>query len=138
MNICTIAGNIGKDPILRRTNSGDPVLGFSVAVDNGKDKQGNRRDATWFDVSIWGKRGEALERFLSKGMKVAISGRVSAREHNGKAYLEVSANEVTIQGGGPDNRPQDRSGGYQEPVGGMGAPAGSMEDSIPFAPEWRA
>ena len=61
MQILIIAGNVGKDAVLRRTQDGEPVLGFSLAVDNGKDKDGNPRAATWFDCSIWGKRAEALE-----------------------------------------------------------------------------
>ena len=48
----TIAGNVGKDAQLRTTQGGDPVLGFSIAIDNGKDKNGNKRDSTWVQCSI--------------------------------------------------------------------------------------
>ena len=59
MNILMIAGTIGQNAELRRTQSGDAVAGFSVAIDNGKDKNGNKRDTTWIDCSLWGKRGES-------------------------------------------------------------------------------
>ena len=122
METTIIAGNIGKDPELRRTQNGDPILGFSVAVDQGKDSQGNKRDAKWFDCSIWGKRAEALQPYLSKGMKVTVSGRISARENNGRAYLNLSVNELTMQGGG-----QPRTGGgYQDHA----AAAQHMERSV--------
>jgi single-strand DNA-binding protein len=121
MNNLTIAGNIGRDAELRRLQDGTPVAQFSVAVSNGKDKQGNRRDSTWFDCSLWGKRGEALSQYLTKGGKVAVSGLVSARAHESKAYLQLRVNEITMLGGGSDNQPR------QEP-----AKQDDFGDEIPF------
>jgi len=85
--------------VTQNFNNGDAVLGFSVAVDNGKDKSGNKRDATWFDCSIWGKRAESLERHITKGSKLTLTGRPTAREHNGKVYLGISVNDLTFMGG---------------------------------------
>ena len=133
MQVLIIAGNVGKDAELRRTNSGDAVLGFSLAVDNGKDKNGNKRDATWYDCSIWGKRAESLERHITKGTKLTLTGRPTAREHNGKAYLGISVNDLTFMGGssGGGDRGSDYGGGsgggdYQAP------PAQGFDDEIPF------
>lgn len=133
-----IAGTIVKeDAVLRRTQGGDAVAGFSVVVDNGKDKDGNRRDGTFVDCSLWGKRGEALCQYLTKGTKVTITGRPTVREHNGKAYLGCSVNEITLQGGNSggngDREAPPAAGGYDQ----GGAPAGGMDDEIPFAAEWR-
>ena len=147
MQILMIAGNVGKDAVLRRTQDGEPVLGFSLAVDNGKDRDGNPRPSTWYDCSIWGKRAESLERHIIKGLKLALSGRPSAREHEGKAYLCLSVDELTFQGspsGDRESKP-DRSGGdYGAASGGerrqaAQAPAFSrdMDDGIPFAPDFR-
>ena len=133
MQVLIIAGNVGKDAVLRRTNSGDAVLGFSLAVDNGKDRDGNKRDSTWYDCSIWGKRAESLERHITKGTKLTLTGRPTAREHNGKAYLGISVNELTFMGGssGGGDRGSDYGGGsgggdYQAP------PAQGFDDEIPF------
>ena len=138
-----IAGNIGKDAEVRRLQSGDPVANFSVAVDNGKDSSGQRRESTWYDCALWGKRGESLAPYLLKGGKVTVTGRPTVRVHDGKAYLGVNVDQITLQGG-----KQDSQGGYghsdparQAPAGG--APAGGYEDplggdSIPFAPIWWA
>lgn len=134
MQILMIAGNIGKDAELRTTQKGDKVAGFSVAVDNGKDANGNRRDSTWYDCSLWGKRGEALCQYLTKGSKVTVTGRPTAREHNGKAYLGLSVDEITLQGGGqsqghPDpgrQAPPSQGSGYQD------GPHGQYDDEIPF------
>lgn len=124
MNNLTIAGNIGRNAEIRTTQNGDKLAGFTVAVDNGKDANGNKRDATWFDCTIFGKRAEALAPYLTKGGKVTVSGRVSARAHEGKAYLQISVQEITLQGGGErqQDRHNDNSGtGYDD-----------MSDSIPF------
>ena len=133
MQVLIIAGNVGKDAVLRRTNSGDAVLGFSVAVDNGKDKQGNKRDSTWYDCSIWGKRAESLERHITKGAKLTLTGRPTAREHNGKAYLGLSVNDLTFMGGSSGGA--DRGGDYGGGSGGgdyQAPPARNLDDEIPF------
>ncbi len=137
MQIIIIAGNVGKDAVLRRTNGGDPVLNFSLAVDNGKDKDGNKREATWFDCSLWGKRAEALEQYITKGSKLTVQGRPTARAHDGKAYLGVNVQELTFMGGGSDSQ---RSDDYAPQSGSAPAPGrgDDMSDEIPFCPEWRA
>ena len=126
MQITTIAGNVGKDAVLRRTQSGDAVLGFSVAVDNGKDKHGNRRDSTWFSCSIWGKRAESLETYVRKGTNLALTGRVGVDVYDGRGSLTLNVNELTFQGGGQQSDTSaERSSGYN-------APPASDYDEIPF------
>ena len=100
MQILTIAGTVGKDAVLRTTQGGDNVLSFSVAIDNGKDRAGTRRDATWVDCSVWGDRAKALETHIRKGLKLAMTGRPTVRAHDGKAYLGLSVDSLTFQGGG--------------------------------------
>lgn len=97
MKTITIAGNIGKNAEIYTTQGGEHLAGWSVAVEerNGKDKR-----TIWFDCSLWGKRGQALAPYLTKGSRVAVSGDLSMREHNGKTYLTVKASEVTLLGGG--------------------------------------
>lgn len=148
MQILTIAGNVGRDAELKSLQSGETVLNFSVAVDNGKDKNGNKRDATWFDCAVWGKRAESLQSYIKKGTKLTLSGRPGARAHDGKAYLQLTVNELTFmssahsggssggQSGGYDDAPSGQrndAGGY----GGAGAASGGRSgfddsDEIPF------
>lgn len=132
MQTLIIAGNVGKDAVLRRTNEGEPVLGFSIAVDNGKD-----RPSTWFDCAVWGKRAEGLAKHIVKGSKLTVSGRPSARVHEGKAYLGVNVDNLTFMGGAkPASRNDDDhdrdSYGNQQP-----ANFGDMDDQIPFSAEFR-
>ena len=138
MQQLTIAGNVGKDPVLRTTQGGDNVLGFSLAVDNGKDANGNKRDATWYDCALWGKRATALQGHISKGTKLVLTGRPTVREHEGKAYLGISVDGLTFMGGGKSDGGEQRGGGYDQspPSGQGGAPSGGgrndRDDEIPF------
>lgn len=130
-----IAGRLGKAAELRRTQNGEPVLSFSVAVDDG---YGERKSTMWFDCSVWGKRGEALAAHLGKGTAVAIIGDLGKREHEGKTYLTVRVNELTMLGGGerPEGKAKaqrsyaDESGGMYG--GGNSRVADDLDDQIPF------
>lgn len=128
METLIIAGTVGRDAELRRTGNGDAVLGFSVAVDQGKDKNGQKRDAKWYDASIWGKRAESLQNYIIKGTKLTLQGRPTAREHQGKVYMGIAVNEISFQGGSQQRQQEDQGGGYQEPQGG----GYDIDDAIPF------
>lgn len=93
MQIITLAGNVSKDATVRRTQDGEAVLSFSVAVNDFKKK------ATFYDCSLWGKRGTALEPHIKKGSSVTVIGELGTREHEGKTYLTVRVSEVALQGG---------------------------------------
>ena len=102
MNKITIIGNLTKDPELRTTNAGVNVCGFTVAVNRPKT-QPNRENNTdpgadYFNVNAWRALGDNCAKFLAKGRKVCVVGRVSLRtwEKDGKhgASLEVLAEDV--------------------------------------------
>ena len=131
MKLAIITGNIGKDAVTRQTQGGESVTGFSVAVE---ERRGQEKRSVWFDVAIWGKRGEALAQYLTKGSKVSVAGDLGTREHDGKTYLTIRAHEVTLCGGGrrDDDAPRDarpaQGGG---PAGGYGAWFDDS-DEVPF------
>lgn len=80
MKNVTIAGRLTRDAVLRTMNNGDHVLGFSVAVD---DRAGKEKTTLFFDASLFGKRGDALAQYLTKGSSVTVSGDLGKREHEG-------------------------------------------------------
>lgn len=134
MQNITIAGNCTKDGELRTTQSGHKVAGFSVAVNGFANGE---KTTTFYDVSIFGKRGEAVIQFAQKGAKICVTGELSTREHNGRTYLQVNGNDFTPMGGG-----QQGGGGYDQggAYGSGGRPSnvdGGDLDSIPFSFEWR-
>jgi single-strand DNA-binding protein len=124
MQIITIAGTIGKDAEVRKTQDGDPIAGWSVAVNS---KRGGQETTTWFDCSLFGKRGEGLAPYIRKGGKVTVSGEFSTREYDGKTYLQVRAHEVALQG----DRREERSEPREERNADRRAPA-DLNDEIPF------
>lgn len=125
MKTITIAGSIGKDAETRTTQGGDSVTSFNVAV---ADRQGKEKTTIWFSCSLWGKRGESVAQYLTKGSKVAVSGDLSTREHEGKTYLQVRVDQWSLMGGGQDKREERNDPPAQR---------NAMDDEIPFAPEWR-
>lgn len=134
MKTITIAGNIGKDAEVRRTQNGKTVTGWAVAVDDG---WGENKSTLWFDCNWWGQRGEKVQPHIRKGGKIAVTGSLSTREHNGKTYLTIDVTDVTLQGGNP---PQERQDSGSSGYGAGGSPGGGrdLDDEIPFAPEVRA
>ena len=70
-----IIGNLGSNPEMRFTPSGDPVTSFSVATSR---RYGEKDETTWFRVSVWGKQAESCNTYLSKGSKVLVEGRLKS------------------------------------------------------------
>jgi single-strand DNA-binding protein len=82
LNKCMIIGNLGRDPEMRYTPSGQAVTQFSVATNrNYRDQQGEWQSETeWFRVVVWGDRGERAAEYLRKGHKVYVEGRIQTRQ----------------------------------------------------------
>ena len=139
INRVNISGNLTRDPELRATASGTQVLSFGVAVN---DRRRNPQTGEWedypnfVDCTMFGTRAEAVSRYLSKGSKVAIEGklRYSSWERDGqrRSKLEVIVDEIEFlsrgqQGGG--------QGGYGQPAYGQGGyDAAPMPAPAPQAP----
>lgn len=103
INRVCISGNLTRDPELRSTAGGTSVMGFGVAVN---ERRKNSRTGEWedypnfVDCTLFGKRAEALEQYLSKGTKVAVEGRLrySSWEKDGqkRSKLGVIVEEVEL------------------------------------------
>lgn len=124
MELLVIAGNVGRDAVLRRTQNDEAVLSFSLAVDRGKRKDGTEIPAAWYDCSIWGKRGEALERHIVKGTKLTLQGRPTAREHEGKVYMGITVDNLTFMGKPQGGQREEQRDSYGSGLG--------IDDDIPF------
>lgn len=119
INRVVISGNITRDPDLRRTQQGMAILTIGVAVnDRKKNPQTNEWEdrVNFVDCTVFGKRAESLSERLSKGMKVAIEGklRYSQWERDGqkRSKLEVAVDEIEFMS---RNQNQNRSNqGYDD------------------------
>lgn len=144
VNMVVLIGRLTRDAELRYTNSGIAVCRFSLAV-NRRKRSGDswETEANFFDVVVWGKQGEAVQRYLEKGKQVAVSGelRQSRWEQNGqnRSKVEVIAANLQLLGGGSSGgrRPTEASNsgddGFSPPEGDadFGGPE-DFNDDIPF------
>ena len=121
INRVVISGNITRDPELRRTQSGMAIMSFGVAVN---DRRRNQQTNEWedrvnfVDCTVFGKRAESLSDRLSKGMKVAIEGklRYSQWERDGqkRSKLEVAVDEIEFMSRNQQGQNRGNQGGYDD------------------------
>ena len=135
-----IVGNVGKDPEMRYTPSGQAVTSFSVATNRQYTASNGEqvKETIWFRVSAWGKQAEICNQYLRKGSKVLIEGRLTPDKNTGGpriwskqdgtagASFEVTASTVRFL--------SSRGEGEGGPVAGgeMGMAEMPPEDDIPF------
>lgn len=100
INSVTLVGRTTRDAELVYTSSGYPVLKFSLAV-NRRRKSGEEwiDEGNFFDVNLWGKRGESLHRYLTKGVQVGVIGQLRQErwEQDGAKRSKVSIEAINIQ-----------------------------------------
>jgi len=94
-----LMGHLGRDPETRAVGDSE-VCNFSIAVNNPFKKDD---PAVWYRIAAWGKRGDACQRFLTKGNAVYVEGRLDPREYESggetKTSLDVRADVVEFLGG---------------------------------------
>ncbi len=97
LNKIMLIGNLGRDPELQVTSDGTPFTRFSLAVSrNYTTKSGEKREETeWFNIVAWRQLAETCERYLHKGSKVYIEGRLTQRKYTDKNGLERTSVDVT-------------------------------------------
>jgi single-strand DNA-binding protein len=163
LNKVMLLGNLGADPELRMTPSGQALLKLRLATtESYLDKNNTRQERTsWHSVTVWGKRGEALSKILSKGSSIFVEGRIetSSYEKNGeKRYrTDIIANNIILTGrgrggdaeggrsygGAPRSASAPQGGGGRTPAppaaeadgddfGGGGGGSFDGDDDIPF------
>jgi len=157
VNKVILVGNLGADPDMRYTPSGQGVCELRIATsESWNDKNGQRQERTeWHRVVVWGKRAEVCSKYLSKGRQVYVEGRIQTRTYddkdgNKKYMTEIIAADVQFLGGGGEKRDGAPGGGGRkdEPPppsdadfggggggyggGGGGGGGGGPDDDIPF------
>lgn len=143
LNKVTLIGNLGKDPEVRRNNSGDPIVNLSVATsERWTDKQsGDKKEKTeWHRVVIFNKAlCDVAEKYLRKGSKIYLEGKLQTRKWTDKENVERYSTEVVLNVfdskivmlDGRDNGSSESSSGsatQREP----GLDREKLDDEIPF------
>ena len=138
INRVVLSSNLTRDPELRSTAGGMAILKLGIAVN---DRAKNQQTGEWedrpnfFDVVVFGQRGESLSRFLSKGQKIAVEGKLrwSSWEKDGekRSKVEIIADDIEFMssrdGGGGFGGGGGRGTDYPAP-----GPGPEIGDEIPF------
>jgi single-strand DNA-binding protein len=91
----TLIGHLGKDPEFNMTNDGTAVAKFSLAVNRYSRVNGERKEDTdWYNIIAWRQLAETCEKYLHKGSKVYIEGRLQLRKYAGNDGIQRTAVEV--------------------------------------------
>ena len=137
VNKVILVGNLGADPDMRYTPSGQGVCELRIATsESWNDKNGQRQERTeWHRVVVWGKRAEVCSKYLAKGRQVFVEGRIQTRSYDdkdgNKRYItEIIANDVQFLSGGREGGGSGGSGG-----GAGGGGRGRSDDGPPPPPD---
>lgn len=154
VNKVILVGHLGKDPEVRSFDNGGRIVTFRVATsESWRDKaSGERKERTeWHTVSITNEGiGKIAEQYLRKGSKVYVEGQLETRKWQDQSGADRYSAEIAIrpyrgeltlldgrnENGGQRGEPQAQQQRQTAPAQGGGY-AGGLDDSIPFAPEWR-
>lgn len=137
VNKVILVGNLGRDPEVRSTPSGQPVASFTLATNRRwRDREGNRQEQTeWHTVVCWGRLAEIAGQYLTKGRQVYVEGRLQTRswedrQTGDKRYrTEIICENFQMLGGRGDFETASGDSPAEGPEEGYG---GDVEDDIPF------
>jgi single-strand DNA-binding protein len=143
LNKVMLIGNLGRDPEIRYTKSGQAVANFTLATTEGwTNRSGEREERTeWHRIVAWGKLAETCGEYLSKGKQIYVEGRIQTREWedrdgNKRYTTEVNANQILMlgrRGEGPGDAARPSADAPPLPPEGEGeGEGGGGGDDIPF------
>lgn len=129
VNKVILVGNLGSDPDVRQTQSGQTVCTLSVATsESWFDKNANERKekTEWHRVVVWGKAAEACQKYLSKGRKVYVEGKLQTRKWEKDGETKYSTEIVAAMHGGVvflSSKGEGGGGGQPQRNDGYGGPS---------------
>ncbi len=137
VNKVILIGNLGRDPEVRRMNSGDSVVSFSLATtESWRDKAtGERKDRTeWHNIVIFNENiGRIAEQFCKKGSKIYLEGQLQTREFTDKEGNQRKTTEVVLQRfRGELTLLDSRGRGGEQSEGGYSASGGGFGRQSPI------
>lgn len=120
LNRIIVMGRLTRDPELRRTNSGNAVTSFTVAVDRDFKPQSGEKETDFIDVVAWRNTAEFVSKYFSKGRMAVVEGRLQLRDWtdkdgNKRRTAEIVANNVYFG----DAKRDDSAPAQSEPHGGF-------------------
>lgn len=104
INKVILVGNVGRDPEVRDFGDGQKVVRLSLATsERWKDKSGQRQERTeWHNVSIYGALADIAERYVTKGSRLYLEGKLQTRKYQAKDGSDRYATDIVLRGYGAD------------------------------------
>ncbi|MEE9442464.1 MAG: single-stranded DNA-binding protein [candidate division Zixibacteria bacterium] len=135
VNKAILIGNLGADPELRYTSSGQAVANFSMATtEKWRDKDGQMQESTeWHRIVLWARQAEVAKEYLKKGSSVYIEGRIQTRNYEDKDGVKRYITEIVgqrMQFLGSRGTASDS--GPSEPPPAPPADIDTEDDDLPF------
>ena len=141
LNRVSLIGNVGRDPEVRYTQSGDAIMNFSLATtEKWKTKDGERQERTeWHRVEVFGGQAKVVKDYVGKGDKIYIEGQIRYEEWTDKDGNKRNTTRIRVSGpnsrlvmlggrgdgggrtSGPEGPPADEGEGFQ-----------ATDDDVPF------
>jgi len=97
VNKVVLVGRLARDPELRTTQSGTTVVSFTVACDRRFVRQGEERQADFISCVAWNKTAEFISRYFTKGMRIALDGRIQTRTYDDQNGNKRYITEVVVE-----------------------------------------
>ena len=149
LNMVSLIGNVGQDPEIRSTSSGNRLARLSLATNESwTDRSGQRQEATeWHRITVWGKLVDVVELWVKKGDRLFIQGKLKYSTFQCDCGKDKHGTEIVVSGfntqlimlgssGGGGGGEPFRSDDYPEPApsggGGGGGRRSGPDDDLPF------
>lgn len=140
INNVTLMGRITAPLEIRQTQSGTPVLQFTVAVDRDYTDKNGERQTDFISCVAWKQTAEFIGRYFGKGRMIALTGRLQSRTYDDRNGIKHYVTELVVEKASFTGEPKQESGGYNQGGGYNQQPAENLDDfedvisdgSVPF------
>jgi single-strand DNA-binding protein len=134
-----LIGNVGKDPEIRYTQAGDPIMSFSLATtETWEGKQGKQEKTEWHRVDVFGALAKALKNYITKGKKLFVEGKLVYDEWEDKQGNKRTMAKIRVAGFGSNiillGAPNGARPAAQAGMSDEDAPArtATSDEDVPF------
>lgn len=134
LNNCEIMGHVGSEPEMRYSPNNTAVTNFSCAVNRKYTRNNGEKveDTEWFNIVVWGKLAESVNKYVTKGMLIYASGRIHLHKWTGDDNQERTRLQLNAVNCLFLNKPSGNGSRYSVPVEVQGEPNDILDDDVPF------
>lgn len=120
LNTCVLMGRLGRDPELRQTQGGKPIVTFSIACDRDFKGADGQKETDWISCVAFGATAEFVGKYATKGRTLVVHGRLQNRKWTDQSGTEKQVSEIIVNNAyfGDSKRDEQTQGGYPPQAAG--------------------